>query len=481
MGCFEEKISDRIKSNGLFEEIDRVLLAVSGGADSVAMAHALHQLAQEGGLSCGFVIGHVNHCLRGAESDADEAFVQELGQCLEIPVVSESADVAAYAKEHKLSIETAGRQLRLKTLSQMAEQNDCDCIATAHHKDDLAETMIHRLMRGTGFRGLCGIRPVSYVYDAEFIRPMLDIRRAEIVQYCKGNSIQWRHDASNADVNFTRNRIRHRLLPVLEAESDNLIDRLAVFSQGARSFSDQAGKQAQDVFDDAISDNQPDRVTLQKARLKNCPPWVFYELIRKVLIMLNVGLRNYTQDHFKTISSLMEQTQANISMPGQIQVFTEKGILGFCRETESSIFPPEPVQFEIGQTVNFGPWRITSKLLNADNVDLSAFLKAKDANVEWFNADKFLGLLEIRRRKKGDQFWPIGAGGEKKVSRFLIDAQLNQAKKGDVFVITDAEKILWVVPIRMCEQAKVTQQTRKILEIRILSRFRLTHRGHLAS
>jgi tRNA(Ile)-lysidine synthase len=426
-------------------------------------------LKQRRRVSCKFVIGHVNHCLRGAESDADEALVQELGQCLEIPVVSESADVAAYAKEHKLSIETAGRQLRLKTLSQMAEQNDCDCIATAHHKDDLAETMIHRLMRGTGFRGLCGIRPVSYVYDAEFIRPMLDIRRAEIVQYCKGNSIQWRHDASNADVNFTRNRIRHRLLPVLEAESDNLIDSLADLSQGARSFSDQAGKQAQDVFDDAISDNQPDQVALQKDRLKNCPPWVFYELIRKILVMLNVGLRDYTREHFKAIHALIDQKRANVSMPGQIQVYAKKGGLYFCRNSESSTLPAEPVQLETGQAIQFGLWKISSKLLSADEVDIERFCETKDAFVEWFDADKISGSLEIRCRKDGDRFWPIGVSGEKKVGRFLIDAQLDEKVKKRAFIVAEAEKILWVAPVRMCEQAKVDQKTRKIIQIRILN------------
>jgi len=213
-------------SQQLFEGIDRVLLAVSGGADSVAMAHVLHRLAQEGGLSCNFVIGHVNHCLRGAESDADETFVRRFGQSLGVPVISQRVDVKAYAAEHKLSIETAGRVLRLQTLAQMADQNGCGCIATAHHKDDLAETMIHRLMRGTGFRGLCGIWPVSEVYGAEFVRPMLGVRRDEIIQYCKDNSIQWRQDASNENTAFTRNRIRHRLLPVLKDESDVIVDKL---------------------------------------------------------------------------------------------------------------------------------------------------------------------------------------------------------------------------------------------------------------
>jgi len=470
MGVFEDRLFGWIESNGLLAETGRVLLAVSGGADSVAMAHALIGLKKQGVLSCDFVIGHVNHSLRGAASDGDEAFVERLGQSLGISVVTQRVDVRAYAAEQKLSIETAGRVLRLKTLARMAEGNGCDCIATAHHKDDLAETMDHRLMRGTGFRGLCGIWPVSEVYGASFVRPMLDLRRDEIIQYCRDNAIQWRHDASNENAAFTRNRIRHSLLPVLEAESEDLVGRLADLARAGRRFSVQTENKAQAVFNDAVSDNRPGRITLQKAGLRECPPWVFYELIRTVLVMLDVGLRDYTREHFKAIRSLMDQPQGNVSMPGPIQVFAEEGLLGFIKSGESAVLPSESIQLGIGQTVEFGPWHISSSRVDVDYADLDKFVKNKEACVEWFDADKITGPLEVRRRRDGDRFCPIGGRGSKKVGRFLIDAQLDSEVKKRAFIIKDAEKILWLAPVRRGEQAKVTPQTRRILEIRLAGR-----------
>ena len=482
----EDKMLRYLVSNGLFEGIDRVLLAVSGGADSVAMIHVLHRLTQEGRLSCGFVIAHINHCLRGAESDADEVFVTQLGRSLGLPVISQRVDVQAYADEHKLSIETAGRVLRLQTLAQMAEQNNCGCIATAHHKDDLAETMIHRLMRGTGFRGLCGIWPVSEVYGAEFIRPTLGLRRAEIIQYCKDNSIQWRQDVSNADVNFTRNHIRHRLLPVLEDESDVIVDKLEKLSLRSRRFQLFTEKLSRSIVDKGDCDLKAGRFILKQEHLGGVAAWVFYEVVREVLVKLGVGLRRYKREHFEMIRALIDKKRGNLTLPEDIVVKVSDGRLFFLRVVQEQdgghsspygeaahfcrVGHAHAVRLEIGDTVRFGPWQISSVLLNRADVDVDSFMRSKDTFVEWLDADKVVGPVEIRGRRDGDRFWPIGASGEKKVGRFLIDAQLEAEAKQQTVVIKDAEKILWVAPVRMCEQAKVTEQTRKILEIRTVSR-----------
>jgi len=465
MLIFENKIL--ADAQELFKDVEQVLLAVSGGADSVAMAHVLATLKQQGRLPCEFVIGHVNHCLRGAESDADEAFVRTLAESLSIPVVAQSVDVKGYTKEHKLSIETAGRILRLKTLTTMAAEQGCDCIAAAHHKDDLAETMVHRLMRGTGFRGLCGILPVSQVYGAKFIRPMLGVRRNEILHYCESNGLTWRDDASNRNIDFTRNRIRHGLMPVLEDAFENLVGRLADLSRAAQRFSTQAEKHACDILDTAIVENLPSRIVLQKACLKNCPPWVFYEVVRKVLVKLDVGLRNYTQKHFKKVYSLLDSTQAEVSMPGPVQMYIQKGVLGFYHETNALCLPSEPVALEIGRTVRFGPWRISCRLFNREGVDFERFIQTKDTFVEWFDADTICGSIKIRARQDGDRFRPFGGKSEKKVARFLQDAQLDVETKKNASIISDAEKILWTAPVRMCEQAKITPETQHILEIRL--------------
>ena len=157
---FENKIAEFIEANDLFAGDGGVLVAVSGGADSVALLFALYNLIKAGRFKIELAVGHVNHNLRGELSDGDEQFVIELGRKLSIPVITRSVDVSGFAAENKLSIETAARELRLKSLAEISSSQGCSKIATAHHRDDNAETLVHRLMRGTAFRGLCGIRSV---------------------------------------------------------------------------------------------------------------------------------------------------------------------------------------------------------------------------------------------------------------------------------------------------------------------------------
>lgn len=461
-------------AQGLFEDVCRVLLAVSGGADSVAMAHVLAELKKQGRLSCEFVVGHVNHCLRGAASDADEQFVIAFADSLGVPAVTHAVDVKAYAQEQKLSFETAGRVLRLKTLAQIATENNCDCIATAHHQDDLAETLVHRLMRGTGFRGLCGILPVSQVDGMKFIRPMLNVRRHEIVKFCKSNGLTWREDASNHNLNFTRNRIRHLLLPALNAHvagtahpTVDIVESLAELSHKSRQFSRRTAIQAQSILTQMQFDEANNEFAFKQDVVRECPPWVIYEVWRTVLTQLGVGLRDYTQSHFDAIGRMVQKEKAKAGFPGHLEIRVNKGVVIVQKKTAPVILPQDGVTLEIGKSVVFGPWRVSCRLLNREDADVERFFQTKDAFVEWFDADTIRGPIQIRARRDGDRFRPFGAKGEKKVGRFLIDAQLDGNMKRQAFIVSDAEKILWAAPVRMCEQAKITPETQNIVEIQL--------------
>lgn len=449
----------------LLKDTHRVLLAVSGGADSVAMAHALVNLKKESHLPCAFVIGHVNHQLRGGHSDTDECFVQSLALLLGIPVVTKSVDVKGYAKEHKLSIETAGRQLRMQILAGMAENNECDCVATAHHKDDQAETLIHRLMRGTGYRGLCGIRPVSQVYGSTFIRPMLKVRRSEIMEYCRKNGLDWREDATNRNVNFTRNRIRHQLLPSLN--SDTIVERLSVLSKKSRELLHKTEAQAESILSQGHFDKLKKEFAIKQDVLQECSPLVFYECVRQGLLIPGAGLRHYTQAHFESICEMARQSQAKADFPDAIEVNVRNGSLVIRKKTGFAASPQEPVTLDVGRTVRYGPWKISSRLLDRTDTNFNQFLREKDRFVEWFDQDTICGPIIIRPRQDGDRFHPVGSKGEKKVARFLQDGQLDQSIRQEAFMIADSQKILWVAPLRMAEQAKISPMTRQILEIHV--------------
>jgi tRNA(Ile)-lysidine synthase len=467
MHVFENQIS--ADALGLFAGIDRVLLAVSGGADSAALAHVLAELKAQGRLSCEFVIGHVNHCLRGADSDADEEFVRTFAESLAIPFAVRAVDVKAYAQKHKLSIETAGRKLRLPALKGMAEEHRCRRIATAHHADDQAETLIHRMMRGTGFRGLAGIRPVSMVDGAVYVRPMLNVRREEILQYCQDHGIFWRQDKSNSDLQFTRNRIRHRLLPQLQAGSDltELLAKLSTAAQGLQHRVDDALKDS--LKELCAGEHGFSEVCFHQEKLNACSPWTFYEIIRQGVVTIGGGLRGYSRSHFDAIRQMTDQSKARADFPGKLEVIVENDTVTIQRKGYK---PPKGISVEgelmfPGDTVEFGPWKISSRPLRADQADIDHFLETKDDFIEWFDADKIAGPLIIRQRETGDRFWPIGAEAPKKVGRFLIDAGLDAKTKRQAFIVCDTEKILWVAPVRMSDRAKITPETQHILEMRL--------------
>ena len=197
---FEKKLASFIKAHDLFDSVVKVALAVSGGADSTALLYAMQALRAEKILKVEFLCAHINHQLRGAEADSDEAFVVADASKLNVHVITQRVDVRRFARDQKLSIETAARQLRIKALIDIAKANHCDGIATAHQKNDNAETVLYRFVRGTGFRGLGGIWPKRVFADGvTFIRPMLSVTREEVIHYLQSRNLPWRRDRTNTD------------------------------------------------------------------------------------------------------------------------------------------------------------------------------------------------------------------------------------------------------------------------------------------
>src|SRR4030042_2302186 len=195
---FEKKVADYTKASGLLGPADKILLAVSGGADSTALLYAMCVIKAEGVLSSEILCGHINHQLRGSESDGDEAFAIAQADKLNLAVTTKRLDVREFANKNKLSIETAARKLRIESLLDIAKVNDCRWVATAHQKDDNAETVIQRLARGTGFRGLGGIWAVRKFAEAiGFVRPLLCVGRDGIVEYLHERGFKWREDRQN--------------------------------------------------------------------------------------------------------------------------------------------------------------------------------------------------------------------------------------------------------------------------------------------
>ncbi len=468
---FEKKVADFAKSNGLFSSAVKVLLAVSGGADSTGLLYAMRALKAEGVLSCELICAHINHQLRGSEADADEDFVIAQVHDLDLPITTSKVDVAGFARRNKLSIETAARKLRIESLLDIAKANNCKCIATAHQKDDNAETVLQRLARGTGFRGLGGIWPRK-VFEGGivFVRPLLGVRRAEIVEYLNKRNLKWRTDKTNENCTYRRNYIRHRLLPALQQQcSNSIVEQLSELAQSACKFYSLVCSRAEKIWP-GLADCGGERVVLDLKSFLTQPPAVKVELVRRSLARLGSGERDLTHRHFESILQLSEQNIGGkkIELPGGFVVGYEYGNLIFGRTKKRPKEKlSESVELEVPGQTRFGNYLIKSAVLEAENCDVEKFKAGKNKYAEWFDLDKVNLPLAVRLRKDGDRFIPLGLTEEKKVGKFLTAAKVPQEMRRKLLVIADSEKIIWIWPIRISEQAKITSKTRKILQLQI--------------
>jgi len=525
---FEQKVGDFIKANELFGSAEKILLAVSGGADSTALLYAMRALSSENIFGAKLLCAHINHQLRGAKADSDEDFVIAQAAELKLAVTTKQVDVRGFAGRNKLSIETAARKLRIKNLIEIAGANNCDCVATAHQKNDNAETILQRLTRGTGFRGLGGIWPMRVFgdeftdvyktnetvvktrgtngststppnkfesgtqYCPNFVRPLLCVRRDEIIKYLQERNLKWRQDHTNTDCTYRRNYIRHRLLPVLQQDcSGSLVEQLSELSESARRFYKLVCSRADEVRQ-KVADCAGEKVTLDSKMLLAQSQPVMVELARRSLTAVGCGERDLTQRHYEGILRLAEQNVSGrkIDLPGGFVVGAEYGNLIFSRPQKSEIrsqktevrnlssvlavrhpvdCPLSAVVLEVPGQTRFGRYLIKATTLEANEEEFEKFKAGKNNFIERFDFDKIKPPLIVRLRKPGDRFVPLGLGEEKKVGKFLTAARVPQEVRQKLLIVADSKKIIWVWPIRIGEQAKVTSGTRKILQLQITS------------
>ena len=491
---FEQKAGAFIRVNELFRSSDKVLLAVSGGADSIALLYVMQALRSENVLGAELLCAHINHQLRGPEADLDEDFVVAQAAELKLAITTKRVDVREFAGRNKLSIETAARQVRIRSLLEIARANNCDCIATAHQQNDNAETMLQRLARGTGFRGLGGIWPMR-VFGSEFnfVRPLLCVGRDEIIEYLKQRNLKWRQDYTNADCTYRRNYIRHRLLPALQRDCNgSVVEQLSRLSESARRFYKLVCSCADEVWP-GLADCTGEKITLDlKILLAQSQP-VVVELVRRSLTALDCGERDLTQRHYESILQLAKQNVSGkmAELPGGFLVLREYGNLIFSRPQKSEIrsrksevrnlssvlavrhpvdCPLPSVALEVTGQTKFGRYLIEATILKADEEEFEK-LKAEKTNfIERFDFDKIKQPLVVRFRQTGERFAPLGLGQEKKVGKFLTAAQVPQEVRQKILIVADGEKIIWFWPIRISEQAKVTNETRTILQLQITER-----------
>ena len=442
-------IRNHIDQNLSFLKDKKVLIAISGGIDSCVLTHVFHKLKYDISLA------HCNFMLRGKESNKDEIFVKELGERLQVPTYTIRFDTETFASKYGISTQMAARDLRYNWFNQLTEENDIAYILTAHQKDDVIETFLINLTRGTGLDGLTGIPEVN----GNIVRPMLHFTRNEILIFATKHKLQWREDSSNSSIKYVRNKVRHKVVPFLKELNPNLLE---TFSHTLENL-----KGSQQIVKDCILNLKEKTISIhgsaihldiEELKKLNNPKVYLYELLKEYgftewddvagLLAAQSGKQVFSKTHrllkdrtFLILSEL-EDSKENDSFE--------------ILENSSKIATPIQLTFE-KVDIPFDTKNHSNKVFDE--------LFSKETNTISIDYDKVHFPLTIRKKQKGDVFYPIGLNGKKKVSKFFKDEKLSQIEKENIWLLCSKHEIIWVIGKRMDERFKVTQTTSTILKI----------------
>lgn len=429
-----QKFQNHINANFSFLQDKKLLVATSGGMDSMVLVHLFQK------LKLNFALAHCNFQLRGKESDGDENFVVDYAKNNNINCFITKFDTSNYSEEHKLSTQVAARKLRYNWFNEILEQKNFDYIVTAHHADDVVETFMINLSRGTGLDGLTGIPS----QNGNIIRPMLLFTRKEIAEYVSENNLQWREDSSNASDKYLRNKIRHHIVPVFKEINES-------FLQSFQNTLDYLN-QEQSLVNDAVQMVYEKVVSEEKDQLKiNISVLLQYKNYKAYLYQ---WLHKYGFSAWNDVYNLME------SQSGK-QIFSEKYILLKDREflilssKEKTDFE-EIIIHSITEKPNF-PLKLT--LCNLS--DISNQLKS----VIFVDENKIQFPLTIRKWKEGDYFYPAGMQGKKKVSKYFKDEKFTLFQKQDAWILESNNQIVWIIGHRPDERFKPTNTTQTTIKL----------------
>jgi len=466
----EQRVLRFIQEQKLVSRGQKLLVAVSGGPDSVCLLHVLFKLRKE--LGIGLHVAHLDHQLRGDDSRADARYVADLAHRLDIPATIEQRDVATYQTQHRISPEEAAREVRYAFLAQVAEPIGTDRAAVGHTVDDHIETILMHLIRGSGTRGLRGLQPLNLWQSSDnnltVIRPLLQISREETAEYCHQHRLMPRIDASNLSLSPLRNRIRLELLPLLRSYNSQVAEALLRTARIATDDLAFLDEEASRLWSE-IAQKQENTVILDKERFRQSPPALKRHLLRASIENLAGNLMDIEARHIEEVIDALDKPAGKIiDLPEGLTFSVEydKYLLG-SDPAALSPFPVLEAEFPLkipGKTQPAG-WKVEAEIINPE-------LMAEKANefTAYFDLDKVGDEVTVRRRKPGDRFQPLGMSQPKKLNEFMIDAKIPRAWRQRVPVVCSPKHILWAVGWRIDERAKVTEATKQVLCLKFKQR-----------
>jgi tRNA(Ile)-lysidine synthase len=461
-----QKVLDYIRVNKLVSRGEKLVVAVSGGPDSVCLLYILTELREELGIA--LHIAHLDHRLRGKDSAADAAYVTGLARRLGLPATIEARDVHAYRKMNRLSLEEAAREVRYAFLAQVAENVGATKVVVGHTADDHIETVLMHLLRGSGTRGLRGLMPASpWPFGAvglTVVRPLLVLRHEETAAYCRQRHLKPRTDTSNLSPRLLRNRVRRYLLPRLRKYNPKVDEALLRTAAIASDDLDFIDEEVDRLWNEVVHDEKGAIVIAKKGFITLSSALKRYLLRRAVASVLG-SLKDIEADHIEDLLGALDKPAGRvIGLPFGLNFIIEYDRYILSKDTASLCpFPPLESQTLLnipGRTSLLG-WNIEAEIRSPIDVETREI--QNDAFSAYIDFGQTGNRLSVRSRQPGDRFQPLGMNGVKKLNRFMIDARIPQQWRRRVPVVASPQQVVWIVGYRLDERVKVTGATHQVL------------------
>lgn len=476
-------VEETIKSYRMFKPKDSVLVGVSGGPDSVALLHVLLKIAS--GLSLTLGMAHLNHGIRGIDSDREAEFVASLAGKLKLPFYTRKKDVLNYKKNHKLSLEEAARRVRYDFLHQVAGENKYHKIALGHHANDNAELVLMYLFRGSGPSGISGIPPVRDVFSqyGEIVRPLIELTRHEIMDYLAVKKLEYVTDISNEDTKFLRNKVRSELIPLIkESYNPRIIETVNRLSSIIRTDEEWIEEMVTPLYEDIILYSKENQIALSIPKMVRIHMAAQRRIIRRAIESIKGNLRRITFFHITSVIKLLKRAPAfaSLDLPGTITVTRKEDTLYISSDEKvrsRTDTDPENIEKPFFEYTVHKPglkpeslyiketgYRLSFCAIGAKNM---ADIQSAGQQVAFFDMHSLAFPLVVRNFRSGDRFTPLGMTGSQKLKKFFINNKISRTKRANCPVLVSADKIIWVVGHRQSELGKVTQSTGNVLKVEL--------------
>ncbi|MEN8124636.1 MAG: tRNA lysidine(34) synthetase TilS [Bacteroidota bacterium] len=443
-----QEFQQHIQKNFSFLKEKKLLIAVSGGIDSVVLCDLLNKSQYS------FSIAHCNFRLRGSESDKDEEFVKNLAKKIPQECFVKHFDTEVYANKKNISIQMAARDLRYEWFDELIQKKHFDYLLTAHHADDDLETFLINFTRGTGLEGLTGIPAIN---DKK-IRPLLPFSRNEIIIYAKEQNLKWREDKTNAEIKYFRNKLRHEVIPVLKQLNPNLLTSFLQTIEnlkGTKSIVfDRINKVEKEIK--YINKEKVTQLDIHKIKSLNNPKAYLYEI-----------LKDYKFTEWDDIYDLLSAQSGKQIFSKNHRLVKDRDHL-LLSEISNQIDDPELFKISDKQKdIVFNGLKIKIEEINNEVFKKEEYLINDTNHIIFVDKDKLQFPLTVRKWEKGDYFYPFGMPGKKKLSKYFKDEKFSVLEKENIWLLCSLKEIIWVINYRLDNRYKITDDTKTILKFEI--------------